>query len=390
MQSNPRVNSPRQAAVSLLKSKARKQTGNIEGINPLQPAVRLRIIPGQPRKLLIEPLCTLQGEMIARLPFRFKGADWTQTRPSTVFVSDTWTVDLDEDTVDTQTFIGGRIDGLPLEPMQDYFIWGLSNDINKRTFEGYAFTRRPVDEATLITIGGGGFGSTSDFSVVDSSQFSELARFVLRVDDSIDSDYNQGTILEIIDATTVKVKLDQSYGAILQSNTLIGAGLFEIRQLDCFEPTSNVPPMTAFQAYTYIGQIQTDMNSDIMFVRMRGDLYSLPAQIIIYDSLITSVTDERVCFARILPIGGGRVDVLGQTTKTFGGGNDDVSMELGPSVGFREVVAGEIRRVGQTTVDTGITSLRAYDTSIVVSTFLTGVAESQTVVAISSFINKDF
>lgn len=161
----------------------------------------------------IQPIRRGQVEGIASIPFYIDGP-----KSPIISTSDTWTLDLDESTIDTTTLVGGLVDGIALVNGRDYLIWAFLDQ--QLGFAGFGMTRKPYDS---FSAGTAAKGATGTFTVTAAYQFTIGARVVVRNDAGTFPAYewNWGTITAINSGTSISILMDNhsDYGFAITAST---------------------------------------------------------------------------------------------------------------------------------------------------------------------------
>lgn len=149
-------------------------------------------------------------------------------------ITDDWTIDFTETTIDTSTFVGGIVDGIGRKDV-DYLYWAfLDADF---VFAGIGATQKPISTYTAVAAA---LGANVNFTVAttygNAFKFTIGARVLIKNNTGTfthTKEYNWGTIISIVSSTVLNITMDSDteYGRAI-TNAAGGT----IEQWDKFRP----------------------------------------------------------------------------------------------------------------------------------------------------------
>lgn len=289
---------------------------------------------------------TGSGVRVMRIPY------WLGQRGmQSVYIDDNWTVDLGTSSIDQVTFTGGLVDGISFAASTDYCLFAFFDpfDPENNKFKGFGVTTRPQTTASAVSSGTRGSVGTFTVPSPGANRFNVGARVICRVGINIGDDYNQGTVTEIESATSIKIKLDSTYGAIAETNTDLSGSGIDIIQTNFFAPKldnseNTVYPGNGVQySYKFIGLIQTDANIEIInFARAGQWIYLHPFILHFSKSSQTTSSTETTCLSRIIPVSTNKL--LGVFIVTVNSGTTGHAILLINSGSHEQITSDRIRR----------------------------------------------
>ncbi len=168
-----------------------------------------------------------------------------------------WVLDLDTTGIYSRSRLGGRLDGLDLAANTTYLIYAFANRFGQ--FQGYGAFQIPSSSYTVTS---GTKGTVATFTnITKGYRFSKGARVRCEVSNS---EWNLGTITEIVSETQLKVLLDDDtvFNKTYGSNLTNPGNLTQLDQYRPFLPDD--PNQQVYYPYFRIlARIQTNASMNL-------------------------------------------------------------------------------------------------------------------------------
>ena len=250
---------------------------------PFEPEFDFFPVPGSATLLKITGRNHASGQRAMRFPFWQRDSGLVKT-PVVLEETEDWTLDFSTAGIE----LGLRKSGLyagSVTAATDYWIFALMNRRLTDPFAGIIIFPKPADSAPTVSSGGALGGSATLTSGIGGYRYALGSRVLIN---QPGGPYNQGTVTAR-SGGDLTVQLDSSYGAVSDANSALGAGNYEVTQLDLPQPIMPAadelyPGNGTEYDFCYLGMVQTDEVGGIRYARKRGEVYWLATAKTVFDT----------------------------------------------------------------------------------------------------------